>query len=281
MRVSHLRFPLVLSILSLFLLSCGEKPPPPPPLPQGEQTVSGLLLSTEITLYRRGTHVLKKDGKDLCLVESQSVNLRSFENKEVELKGTYDYNTDPLLLPVLVVREAKLIEQDTKEVSVSSFGFFCRTPSAWAKTESTGMVQFILAGNTEPIVTVQRKKETTLPTGAPFLIDGKHAVRTVDVTTKAETVSMINGESLITFSFAPGSKPSDSLKAQWSSFLDSIHFSTDEGSSGSTSVSDTSSSSSSADGSPCGGAAGILCPAGEYCAITDIKENIGKCRKMK
>jgi len=262
--------------LCLFLVSCGEKPLTPPPLPQGEQTVTGLLLSTEITLLRRGTHVLKKDGKDFCLVESQIVNLRSFENKDVEMKGTFEYNSDPLLLPVLVVREVKLTEQDTKEVPVYSLGFSCRTSSAWAKSESAGKVQFTLSGNTGPLVTVQKMKGTLLPAGAPFLIDGKHAIRTVDAMTNAESVSLINGEDIITFSFTPVSRPSDELKAQWSSFLDSVHFSDGDMSSSASSVISTSD-----DGTPCGGTAGILCPAGEYCAITDVKENIGKCRKVK
>ncbi|MDD4627918.1 MAG: hypothetical protein PHE68_00800 [Candidatus Peribacteraceae bacterium] len=264
--------------LCVFLASCGEEPPAPPPLPQGEQTVKGLLLPTEISLLRRGTHVLKKDGKEFCLVESQTVNLRSFENNEVEMKGTFEYNSDPQLLPVLVVREMKLTEQDTKDVSLPSLGFSCRTPTAWTKEEVSGSTRFIMTGNPEPIVSVQKKKGASLPTGAPFLIDGNHAVRTVDATTKAESVSLINGDDLITFAFTPGPEPSDELKAQWSSFLDSIHFSSVDGSS--SSASDTGSSEND-EGAPCGGAAGILCPSGQYCAITDVKENIGKCRSVK
>ena len=34
------------------------------------------------------------------------------------------------------------------------------------------------------------------------------------------------------------------------------------------------------DGNPCGGTAGILCPAGEYCAVADRESNVGRCRKL-
>jgi hypothetical protein len=34
-------------------------------------------------------------------------------------------------------------------------------------------------------------------------------------------------------------------------------------------------------GIPCGGAAGILCPSGQYCEITDSASNIGRCRAVQ
>ncbi len=45
-------------------------------LPQGPQTLTGTLIPAELSLTRRGTHVLKVDGDDVAFVESAAVNLR-------------------------------------------------------------------------------------------------------------------------------------------------------------------------------------------------------------
>jgi hypothetical protein len=65
--------------------------------------------------------------------------------------------------------------------------------------------------------------------------------------------------------------------------LHSVVFSSDASSS-SSSLSQGSSLSAAATGSgaglPCGGTAGILCPGGFYCDITDVANNVGRCKKI-
>lgn len=266
----------LLLILPLLLVACTPEPSPPPPLPTGIQTVSGMLVSAPFDLMRRGSHVLRKDDNDLYFVESQTVNLRAFENKSVEIKGLMEANTEPSLLPVLLATDVKLLTEDTRSVTLTSLNLSCRIPSDWEKTGSDIVTQFIPTGMAAPLVTIRKEAGTTLPPGSPFLLAGRHGVRTVNTVTQAQTVTILDGTSLLTFSFFPDpASLTDLLRAQWSSFLDSVQFT-----SSSSSLS-AASSSSVVEGTPCGGEAGILCPAGSYCAISDFKLNVGRCKQAK
>lgn len=258
----------------LLVVGCGEEPAPPPPLPTGVQTMTGVLLSTELSVTKRGTHVLRVAGKPVCFVESTIVNLRSFEGKEVQLHGTFAYNTDPLLLPVLVVTSATPIEQETRNLPLPSLGITCTIPTDWGMTTQGSAILFLPANATIPLVSVKREKGSTLPSGAPFLLAGKHGVRTTNANTGEETIAVLAEDTVLTFHwFPPLKNPSDELRAQWSAFLASIRFSE--------SSSSRAPSTGSGVGMPCGGTAGILCPSGEFCAIEDVEENIGHCRKVR
>lgn len=143
------------------------------PLPQGIQEVSGYLAPAELSLVRRGTHLLLKEGRERYLVESKHIALRPFEGKEVMVRGLLESNVDPTFLPVLVVQEIEEKSDPWKKVSIEPLGLTLDIP---------------------PIM--------------------------------------------------------------------------------------SQSSSSKNYGAPCGGTAGILCPLGFYCEITDFKEGIGRCVKL-
>jgi len=72
------------------------------PLPQGVQTLTGVFRPAELSRVRRGTHTFEQDGRVLYYAESNVVNLRRYEGKEVVASGTLEANTDSRSLPVLI-----------------------------------------------------------------------------------------------------------------------------------------------------------------------------------
>ncbi|MDD5623269.1 MAG: hypothetical protein PHI23_01000 [Candidatus Peribacteraceae bacterium] len=277
MRRSPLLF-LLLVFSSLGLTACGEKPLPPP-LPAGEQTVSGVLLPAEISLLRRGTHVLRVQGKETYFVESSVVNLRSLEQREVVLKGTLEENTDPEMLPVLVVRELVSSVDRTRAWDLPSLGLSFRAPLSWKMTEEGRQVQFSLEGQEKPILILSKEKceEFPPPPGVPDVIAGYRAERTGNAENGDERMEVLVEGTLYTFLFTPGNTEKTSeLTSDLRGVFASLAF--HRGGSGS---SMSSQQTGSGAGIPCGGPAGILCPAGQYCSITDFQENIGHCRPVR
>jgi len=258
--------------LSCTLAACGKPPPAFPVLPEGEQTMTGTLLPTALSTLRRGTHILKAQEKTLAFVESSTVNLRTFEGKNVRLRGLLENNSDPTLLPVLVVREATAIEQETREVSLPTLGMRCTVPSAWNLTSDQKSTRFSLPNSSDTLLLIKQEKNGKLPAdGVPFLVDGRQSVRIRDGKTLEETVTVLVGSTSVIFRWMPPATENDLLSAQWPNVLDSVRFTAAQSAS--------SVLTGSGSGTPCGGTAGILCPKGEYCAITDMQNNIGRCRK--
>ncbi|MDO8468609.1 MAG: hypothetical protein Q7S29_02520 [Candidatus Peribacter sp.] len=270
---------LVLGSLSALLTACSPKTPPPVDLPTGIQTMTGTLLPAEITTLRRGSHLLvDKAGQRLCFVESTTINLRSFEGKTVVIRGVLEPDTDATYLPILVTQDVTAVEQDMHALSLPAFGLTGSVPRSWLEATQKDSTVLLVEGTSTPLVTISRKKQTPLPaTGAPFQISGHHATRAVTPGTQEETTSVERGDDLIVLTFSPPKDAANAelLRAQWGGFLTSLAF-TDA-----LSAQSSSALSEQSDGTPCGGTAGILCPAGQYCAITDMKENIGHCRAVK
>ncbi len=274
--MKHLSLLLLSGSCVLLITACRGDTPVTPDIPTGIQTMTGTLVATEISTQRRGSHLLMVDGQNLSFVESTTVNLRSFEGKTVVIRGVLEPNTDPTMLPVLVTQDVTAMEQDIVPFSLPSLGLTGKTPRAWIKATQQHATLFLLEGTATPILEISAKKQSPLPTtGAPFIISGLHAVRQNDSAKNEEIVSIEQDEDLIVLVFrAPQGEDSDLTRAQWGAFLTTLSIA------GSTSSVQTSSSASRSDGAPCGGTAGILCPTGQYCAITDMKENIGHCRSL-
>ena len=94
-------------IVAALLLSSCRNQPDPVELPQGTQELTGILQRVELSLVRRGTHVLVQNGEETTYVESKVVQLRKYEREEVTLRGRFEQNTDPSFLPVFMVRSVK------------------------------------------------------------------------------------------------------------------------------------------------------------------------------
>ncbi|MDD5103331.1 MAG: hypothetical protein PHX93_02940 [Candidatus Peribacteraceae bacterium] len=270
---------LVFGSFAALLTACGPKTPPPVDLPTGVQTMTGSLLSAEISTLRRGSHLLiDREGKRLCFVESTTINLRSFEGKTVVIRGVFEPNTDPTMLPVLVTQDVTAVEQDLTPLPLPAFGLNGMIPRSWIQATQKDKTVLLAEGTSIPLVTIALQIQTPLPaTGAPFLISGHHATRAVTPGTQEETTSVERGDDLIVITFTPpkDAEDADLLRAQWGGFLTSLAFSDAGGAQSSSALSEQ------AAGTPCGGTAGILCPAGQYCEISNLQENIGHCRAVK
>ncbi len=242
------------------------------PLPAGEQEITGVLEPTELSFKRRGTHKLFMDGVEVYYAESQRVNLRSFEGVLATLKGRLEQNIDSKDMPVLVVSEIVKSETNDKEWVLRSFGISFSTPKEWTKDGSTSDVQFFIPENPKPIITVFRQEEEP-PSGHKIKIDGKEATRVQDSRSGAESIYIKLKEEYVVILFSPDKGDILTLRSRWLSILRSIRVSS-SGKDSDIPITGTGGTI------PCGGVAGILCPPGYFCNITDLNENIGHCERI-
>lgn len=262
---------LTLSVLGFLLTSC-TKTGPIVPIPTGVQTMTGILLATKIDVLRRGTHLLRVRQNEQYYVESSLVNLRAAEGKLVVIRGTFERNSDPTLAPILVAQEMRVSSANLQEISVDTLGFTASVPTEWLVSKGPDETLILLPGISQPIGSIRIADGTGLPPGSPFLVDNRHASRSTDPVTAVDTVTVDHDGTFVTFRLTALNAPDiDLLKTQWSQFLSSVRFATVSGA--------ASAATGSGSGMPCGGTAGILCPPGQYCAITDVTENVGRCRK--
>lgn len=287
-------------ILMVLLLS--TRLPGSRDIPKGVQIVHALIMPAPISLDRRGTHLLTTGSTLFAYAESSTVNLRPYEGQVVELKGTYEQNIQKRDLPVLVVIAIKGNETDWKSWSIPSLGLELKTPKEWKVTKTASGADFTMSGSLHPVlnITLQPMDEKI------FTLDGKKdaMLTTIDgrrtaIETKGEmTVMNIDrGVSdsiktnqrlmVLVLSMGQGFAMESNQQSAFDRFLRSLHTGTfiTDSSSSSTSrstygVSSMPSSGGLGEGSPCGGAAGILCPSGFYCAVVDREQNIGKCARL-
>lgn len=261
---------------TVLLASCGE-PSVPSPLPEGLREVSGVLFPAGISIVRRGSHVLMQEESPLYYVESSKVNLRSHEQKQVKLIGVLEYNIDPFDLPVFVVESIELPEEDVDSWSFPQFGLKFSAPREWQSSPAEEEVYFFVEGSDKPILSIftEQSNDGRAKEGFPVVIGGKSAMRDIDEETGSETVRFGRDEEVIVLLFTPREHPrSAELKSQWLSVLRTLTL--DGGGDSATKVPPTGTGS----GVPCGGTAGILCPAGYFCDVQNLQENIGVCKKL-
>ncbi len=263
-------------LVSLAFVAC-DREPTNTTLPTGTQTLTGALLPTEISLLRRGTHMLQIDGKDTYYVESNRVSLRRYEGKNLVIEGTLQQNVDPSFLPVLVAeRVVAVLEESLKEWKLPSLTLTISVPETWNGSVADGEAIFSIPGSVDPIIRITERPKEDIAGGVPIVIDKARAIRVANETLGGETVYLTRGDKQLVFVFNPlASDRPDAQYEMWLLIMKSITL----GQSQQTTSTNTSTGTGSVTGTPCGGTAGILCPKGSYCDITNLQENIGVCRK--
>lgn len=265
----------------LFLVTCATEPILPPLL-EGPQTLTGTVVSMVISTARRGTHVLKQDGKDLAYLESTTVNLRQFQGRTAALKGHYERNTDPEDLPVLIVQNVVSSEESVHPWSSPSLSLSGDIPSLWGVTGTGDTVAFIPAGSLHPVVTVRMITSTSLPNGVTLRIGGRSAIRFLDELSGEQRLGIELNGGYLELAFTPQHQTDpEQSRADWLAFLKSLKVFGAIGRGSSRQAMSSAVSTATREGQHCGGLAGILCPSGQYCAITDLEQNIGVCRKIQ
>lgn len=287
--------------LPLAFVMCGKQPQV---LPTGMQTLTGLVKPVEISLTRRGTHQLIVGGSPLYYLESSTVNLGKFEGREVELQGTVEANTDSSDMPVLVVSAVTggpSVLNHTWEIP--SLGITLETPGEWKGKISGDTAQFTGSGSNEPIFTVflegDDRLKVSVETGSTVtkstLQIGRYtAERLLNTQTNSERIEIDlrpavadSKKDVLTLLFTPteeaGIDPSE-WDAMKTDILHSLKFTFGSSSSSSHSFGLSQSGSiihtGSGAGMPCGGTAGVLCPQGFRCEITDATSNTGLCQSF-
>ena len=261
---------------AFLLTSCGSNVLPP--IPTGEQTVAGTLRAAPLSAVRRGSHYIEQNGVNVYYAESSLVNLRKYQNKRVTLRGTFEHNTDPEDLPVLVVESVVDAEDSVKEHTLGGIHVRLRAPVEWKLIEREGKYQFRLTEDEEdPLLVLWQEEGEELPEGGvPVVVDATRATKLIDDLSNTQIIVVKRDGVLLHMRFSPGERlTADRLSQDFLVLLKSVNL-----------LENVSESSSSATGTggvlgtPCGGTAGILCPEGEFCDIQNFEENIGRCRRL-
>ena len=290
----HLRA-LFLATISLLVIGCGGGNEFPP-LPEGVQILTGSLVPAEISLLRRGTHVLVVEGLDKYYVESSSINLRRYEQKKLVMEGELTHNVDPEFLPVLEVSKViEVLEENMKSWELRSLGLMLEMPETWNGRVKDGEASFQPPNSSHNAITIIRmmsatgtgtvieegEEDTSIglsasdsPLGTPIVVGKKRAIRIFyEETGNQEVIVERIGHSIIfSLNMEEFDQP-ELLRETWLAMLNSVVFDEDK-------PDDTYRQTGTGAGTPCGGPAGILCPTNFYCDVTHLEENIGICKRM-
>ncbi len=244
-----------------------------PNLPQGQQTVSGTLNRAPLSLTRRGTHVLSQNGERVSMVESAAVALDRYEGQTVTLHGTFEANTDAISLPVFVVASIDTALAELRNEAIPSLGLTFTVPADWRRGGTEPALTFTAADGTTPILKLAVQPGNVLPAESNLSISSRLAQRTVDPKTgSAAIIVQLENARILTLSFAPlASDPVTALE-RLSLITRSLKFVGQTASGGPV--------SGSGAALPCGGTAGILCPKGFSCQITDVQNRVGTCAPL-
>lgn len=275
-----MRTPLLLTTV-LLLAACSSQPTVRG-LSPGPFDGTGTLIPVEVSLIRRGTHALVVNGQSVSYLESKTVNLTAFEGQTVHVRGTVQPNTKPGDLPVLITEsvDAPLNNQGLHIWNIPSMNLRIISPDTWKGVIEKGVVTFTL-GEGAPLMTVRQQEGSgsELPNGTPFFVAGQRSVRTTQKGSMAQEIFIEGDDGLIHIDFDAGTQdPAKRLEegqvllAQFEQLVSTLTF-LKEGRTATI-------QSGSGAGIPCGGSAGILCPAGFFCNITDTENQIGHCRSL-
>ena len=283
---------------TLFVAACSS----PESLPVGEQTVKGTLTRVGISLTRRGTHVLTVDERHAYYVESTTVSLLPFEKRSVTLRGTFEPNIDARDLPVLVVSDIVGGEQEKLRAwAMPALGITVELPRSWEGDVTASQAEFTASGSSLPALRIAREETKNLPFDFTTMTASGSAMTLMPLTLNTRKAVMIayadqplvivtvalegaaNAGKVLAFSFRlPADVVTDEARAaerdRVLTYMRTLKFSVASSSRAATAPS--TGTGASAEGKPCGGPAGILCPMGYFCRVTDLATDIGTCKRM-
>lgn len=270
-----MRFSII--FLIILLTACGTSGPDDVPDDIGPTTATGTITATGASLYRRGTHLLLMDERPRFFLESKSVNLSEYQNVQVVVRGELSLNTHKKYLPVINVASVEKIANadaaSLQEYNVKSLALSLEAPSSWKSLLKEGRLTFTHKSEEQPFIAIETFDFVDVPEGIPVRIDGQNGVRVVDEESGVHRVYVRRGGSLVSlFTFGPKGDLSSGERDAFYTMLQSVKF--DQ-------ISDeVVEEDVSGSGQPCGGSAGVICPEGEYCKITEIDTGIGICRGL-
>lgn len=247
--------------------------------------------------------MLQVESKEKYFLESAAFDLDEFEGSAVTLRGTLERNIDPSALPVLIVREIDGFSAQTRTVFIAAFGMTMDIPSTWRETRKNNLVAFSASGASAPVLVIGGQSTDQTPPQffsssaaphmdgketVPIVVASKRALRVYEADSTEQTIYIDRDEGqgngktrIIVILFHPPEGGEKVMTEVFLKTIQSIKFGR-EGALSSQATSSSAGSESAASsglGKPCGGPAGILCPAGQYCDVTDLTANIGICKK--
>lgn len=271
----------VIFFLTCSLSACTKTPLNQPPL--GPISATGTLISADVSLLRRGTHLLLVNGKKMYYVESKTEDLVNKVGQTVHIEGIAEANTSPDDLPVLVATKLTSVQGESglHVWNIPALDIQMQTPNAWTATIKNSVASFALPGEEKPLLVIRISGSGSLPAeGTHYYLSGRRAVRTNPKEGTIEDVYVLNGETVLFFHFDASTQQSVErmedaklLENEFEYALNSIKFLSDRAS--------NSANSGSMIFAPCGGEANVLCPHGSFCDIADPVAKIGKCRPLK
>lgn len=249
-------------------------------IPYGPFSATGTLVRADVSLIRRGTHILLIEGKQTYFVESRTQNMRELEGSVVYVEGKLEPNATKTDLPVLVATSVKRShgDEDLHRFEIPALNLRLGVPESWGATIQKNVASFLLPGETLPILSIRLMSGSTLPPGGSALFVKNRRGTKISSIAGGSDVYILEKGTVIHIHFDPSSQ--DQLKtvedaaiaaAEFERILGSISFMTDKD------VPTVTTGSGA--GMPCGGSAGVLCPAGYFCNVVDTVERIGQCKK--
>lgn len=265
--------------LSLALHGCGTDVQHT--IPEGPQTLTGVLVPAPLSIVRRGSHIFRQNGEDVYYAESSMVDLRDYVNMDAVVEGVVERNTDTKDLPVLVISGATLVEMPMRAWEVSALGLSISVPESWEGHQFDDGAQFAETGSTITLLSIHSSALTQLPAGNMLQLPGVRAVRTSG--TGAELVYIQRGRDIVVMEFKQQNDQVMTEGRVRQYIIKSIRFTSTPSSVGGSAARSSSGTQdgSTPAGAPCGGPAGVLCPTGQYCEVTDASTNIGRCRALQ
>ena len=179
---------------------------------------------------------------------------------------------------MFVVDAVTSFEETVKEWLLPALGLTVEVPVAWERRSTAGKVHFHLPDTETPLITLYTQsrptREEDLPKGVSIVIDGVPAVRQTNEESGGQTLYILQPEKLLVLDYAPPpAEAAENVRLDWLHMLSSITFERRI-------TPKPTQPSSAVAGTACGGPAGILCPSGQYCEVTDVHSDIGVCKGL-